>query len=347
MYINSYCNLAKAVNNKYNHPIFGTRSNESKYILNKKEEEKLYNETERVLSSEEAYTAIKKGYKGITLMEYANALNEGLSDTEAQIYADNNLGDFYLLYEEEFQNITNNKLNENNLSYNNKYNYRLNPYTQFKPSSILSFMKENGLNAEEAVYAIGFSMDEKTIKQYKNYLNRLKSQNNSKETKIDKFFIKLSAECAINVVKRQKKSENNIIQYLVTHQDIPQEIAKIIAENNELLEKTEVLKSLFTKNRYSDEYRIYPDIPLNDQEIAEILTNPIIIKNFDRYIGLISTDKETKSPVCEEKRALTAIEAYYVIKHKLPDRELNNFIFYCNCGIAPDIAVNMLLKDNK
>ena len=167
MYINSYCNLAKAVNNKYNHPIFGTRSNESKYILNKKEEEKLYNETERVLSSEEAYTAIKKGYKGITLMEYANALNEGLSDTEAQIYADNNLGDFYLLYEEEFQNITNNKLNENNLSYNNKYNYRLNPYTQFKPSSILSFMKENGLNAEEAVYAIGFSMDEKTIKQYK------------------------------------------------------------------------------------------------------------------------------------------------------------------------------------
>lgn len=285
----------------------------------------IYQATNHKFSPSETSIAISKGYEGQQLIDFASGLQEGLDEEEAQIYTDNNLSGFYGLYKQEFEE---------------------NPYKNFLPSSVVEFMKKENFSPVESVYAIGYKMDTKTRNKFKAFLAQLKSKT-QKGQEVPGQYIKSAAELAVESYKRDKENKRiDIMADLIFNQGLPANIADAVSKSPALLKRIPVIKSMFPANENSEEYRIKPAHRISGANFMKIITNPIITDNFDRFAGLISVDKKTNKPVCRGLRALDLNEAYAVVKYNLPNRELNNFIFYCNCGIEPNKAVNMLLNDN-
>lgn len=298
-----------------------TTSNAEELSRIKKFEELVSSKNSK-LKPKEAYVAVLNGYEGKTLNDYVCAIHQGFDIGDAETYAEYELSGFYADYENEFEE---------------------NPYSKHRPADILSFMKKHVLTLDEAYYPIVMDMDEETIRKYKLFLAVLKHNNTE-----DKEHLKLIADEAVKSVNNDREAKRKqIANDLTISQQIPSDIADLISQSPVLLNRVNVIKGMFPINQNNAKYPIKPYKPISRENIIKILSNEIIINNFDRFIGLISVDKRTNEPVNKKMRALSLNEAYHFIANKFPNSDINTFIFYCNCGIKPSEAAKILANEKE
>ncbi len=277
------------------------------------------------LKPDEANIAVLNRYEGKTLEDYIFAILQGFDIEEAETYAKYELSGFYSDYENEFEK---------------------NPYSKHRPTDILSFMKKHELTQDEAFYPIGMEMDEETIRKYKVFLTVLK--HNNKDNPLSKEHLKLIADEAVKSVNNDRETKRKqIAKNLTISQQIPSDFAELISQSPVLLSRVDVIKGMFPINQNNGKYPIKPYKPISRENFIKILSNKIIINDFDRFVGLISVDKRTNEPVNKKMRALNLNEAYHFIAKKLPNSDINTFIFYCNCGIKPSEAARMLASEKE
>ena len=274
------------------------------------------------LKPDEANIAVLNGYEGKTLEDYVFAIHQGFDIEEAETYAEYELSGFYSDYENEFEK---------------------NPYSKHRPTDILFFMKKHELTQDEAFYPIGMEMDEETIRKYKVFLTVLKHNNTE-----DKEHLKLIADEAVKSVNNDREAKRKqIVNNLTISKHIPCDMAELISKSPVLLSRVDVIKGMFPINQNNGKYPIKPYKPISRKNFIKILSNETIINDFDRFVGLISVDKRTNEPVSKKMRALNLNEAYHFIAKKLPNSDINTFIFYCNCGIKPSEAAEMLASEKE
>ncbi len=284
-------------------------------------------EGKKPLTIDEANIAVLNGYDGKILDDYIFAIRKGFNIDEAETYTEYDMSGFYSRYEKEFKQ---------------------DPYSKHLPTDVLAFIKEHKLTLDEAFYPLGMDMDEETIRKYRIFLSVFKKRNKDASQQIDNEYLKLIADEAVKSVNEDKEAiRKKNVRFLMETEKLPKSMAEAISRSPILLERVDVIKSLFPKYEFSGKYPIKPSQPIAKKDMMKILTGKDVIDNFDKFVALITVNKSTNEPVNKKMRALTVDEAFEAVSHNLPDSDINTFIFYCNCGIAPKEAAEMILSDNQ
>lgn len=136
-----------------------------------------------------------------------------------------------------------------------------------------------------------------------------------------------------NLNQRRNQTDKLMQEY-----GLPKNIARAIAGKPKLFDNIDSIISIMPGTDKKG-IKTKPAKQLSEQYIVSLINrNKTFVNNVERFVELISVDKETNKPATGALRPLNTKEAGYAIEYNLSNKQINAFISYLKEGIDIDEA---------